>query len=69
MYLLSTAKVSTKGESVEIDGYNFKVVKDFAYLRSSINTDNDISLEIRRKVTLANIIDVLLRLENEYLLI
>ena len=36
------------GESVAIDGYNFEVVKDFVYLGYSINTDNDISLEIRR---------------------
>ena len=33
------------GVSVEIDGYNFEVVKDFVYLGSSINTD-DISLEM-----------------------
>ena len=33
---------------------NFEVVKDFIYLCSSINTDNDISLEIRRRITLAN---------------
>ena len=36
------------GVSVEIDSYNFEVVKDFVYLGSSINTDNDISLKIRR---------------------
>ena len=42
------AKNSSIGESVAIDGYNFKVVKDFVYLGYSINTDNDISLEIRR---------------------
>ena len=29
---------------VEKDGYNFEVVKDFVYLGSSINTDNNISL-------------------------
>ena len=29
-------------------------MKDFVYLGSSINTDNDISLEIRRRITLAN---------------
>ena len=33
---------------------NFEVVKDFVYLGCSINTDNDISLEIRRSITLAN---------------
>ena len=45
---------SSIGVSVEIDGYNFEVVKNFIYLGSSINTDNDISLEIRRRITLAN---------------
>ena len=51
--LLSTAKDTSIGVSVEIDGYNFEVVKDIVYLRCSINTDNDISLEIRRRITLA----------------
>ena len=40
--------------SVEIDGYNFEVVKHFVYLGSSISTDNNISLEIRRRITLPN---------------
>ena len=31
-YLLSTVKDSSIGESVEIDGYNFEVVKEFVYL-------------------------------------
>ena len=53
--LLSTAKDTSIRVSVEIDGYNCEVVKDFVYLGSSINTDNDISLEIRRRITLANI--------------
>ena len=35
---------------VGIDGYNFEVVENFVYLGSSINTDNDISLEVRRKI-------------------
>ena len=53
-YPVSAAKDSSIRESVEIHGYNFEVVKDFVYLGSSINTDNDISLEIRRRITLAN---------------
>ena len=52
--LLSTAKDTSIGVSVQIDGYNFEVVKDFVYLGSSLNTDNDISLEIRRRITLTN---------------
>ena len=39
-YLVSTAKDTSIWVSVEI-------MKDFVYLGSSINTDNDISLEIR----------------------
>ena len=39
--LSSTAKDTSIGVSVEIDGYNFGVVKNFIYLGSSINTDND----------------------------
>ena len=52
-YLLPTAKDSI-GVCVEIHGYNFEVVKDFVYLGPSINADNDNSLEIRRRSTLAN---------------
>ena len=36
-YLLSTAKDTSIEVSVEIDGYNFEVVKDFVHLGSSIN--------------------------------
>ena len=53
-YLLSTAKNSSIGESVEIDGYNFELLKNFVYLESSVNAENDISLEIRHRITLAN---------------
>ena len=53
MYLVSAPKDSSIWESVQIDGYNFEVVKDFVYLGSSINTDN-ISVEIRRRISLAN---------------
>ena len=49
--LLATAKDTSIGISVEIDCYNFVVVKNFVYLSSSTNTDN-ISLEIRRMITL-----------------
>ena len=38
--MFSTVKDTSIGISFEIDGYNFEVVKDFAYLGSSINTDN-----------------------------
>ena len=51
---LFSTKDSGIGESVEIDWYNFEVVKDFVYIGSSINTNNEIRLEIRRRITLAN---------------
>jgi len=53
-YLVSTARDSNLGESVEIDSFKFEVVKDFVYLGSSINTGNNISLEIKRRITLAS---------------
>ena len=49
-YLLSTAKNTSIDVYVEMDGYNFEDVKDFVYLGSSINTDNDISLQIKRRI-------------------
>ena len=52
--LLSTAKDTSIGVSVKIAGDNMEVVMDFVYLCSSIITDTDISLEIRRRITLAN---------------
>ncbi|XP_062134127.1 uncharacterized protein LOC133850333 [Drosophila sulfurigaster albostrigata] len=32
----------------------FEVVKEFTYLGTAINTKNDVSLEIKRRITLAN---------------
>ena len=37
--ILLTAKDTSIGVSVQIDGYNFEVVKDFVYLGSSINSE------------------------------
>ena len=53
-YFVSAANDSSIREYVEIDGYNFEIVKNFVYLGSSMNTDQNISLEIRRSITLAN---------------
>ena len=33
---------------------NVDVVKEFIYLGTAINTNNDVSLEIKRRITLAN---------------
>ena len=54
-YLLSTNKESRRlGQHVTVDNYTFEVVKDFVYLGTSINTNNNVSLEIKRRITLAN---------------
>ena len=42
------------GSQNRANSYNFDVVKEFIYLGTSINTKNDFSLEIKRRVTLAN---------------
>ncbi|XP_060665808.1 uncharacterized protein LOC132798106, partial [Drosophila nasuta] len=39
---------------VVADSYTFEVVKEFTYLGTAINTKNDVSLEIKRRITLAN---------------
>ena len=52
--LSSTANNSSIGDSIELDGYKLEVVKDFAYIGSSRNTDSEISLEITRRLSLAN---------------
>ena len=59
-YLLSTTGDTRRiGNSVTMIGndqteYKFGVVKDFIYLGTSINDQNDVSLEIKRRITLAN---------------
>ena len=39
---------------ITANSYSFDVVKEFIYLGTAINTNNDVSLEIKRRVTLAN---------------
>lgn len=34
--------------------YNFESVKDFVYLGTAVNSENNVSLEIKRRITLAN---------------
>ena len=42
------------GQNVTIDRRNFEVVKDFVYLGSAVNAENNTSAEINRRITLAN---------------
>jgi len=50
----STKDARDLGQHVAFNGYTFEVVKDFVYLGTSINTNNDVSMEIKRRITLAN---------------
>ena len=43
------------GSQITADSYTFDVVKAFVYLGTVITTDNDVSLEIKRRITLANV--------------
>ena len=54
-YLLSTSGVVPRVVSqIMANSYHFDVVMEFVYLGTAINTNNDVSLEIKRRVTLAN---------------
>ena len=39
---------------ITADNYTFDTVKEFIYLCSAVTTKNDVSLEIKRRITLAN---------------
>ncbi|XP_067644845.1 uncharacterized protein [Eurosta solidaginis] len=56
-YLLSSNKESAHtrlGNHATVGSHNFEIVKDFVYLGTSINTSNNISTEIQRRINLAN---------------
>ncbi|XP_054089770.1 LINE-1 retrotransposable element ORF2 protein isoform X1 [Zeugodacus cucurbitae] len=56
-YLLSSSKQSAHsrlGSHVTVDSHNFEVVDNFVYLGTSINNTKNVSLEIQRRITLAN---------------
>ena len=39
---------------ITTNSYNFDVVREFIYLGTAINTNSDVNLQIKRRVTLAN---------------
>ena len=39
---------------MDIDNQTFEVVNNCVYLNASVNTTNNVSLEIQRRLTLAN---------------
>ena len=54
LLLLSTSiDVRRIGSQLTADCYIFDLVKEFIYLGSTLKTKNDISLDIKRKITLA----------------
>ena len=42
------------GSRITVDNYTFDTVKEFIYLGSAVTTKNGVSLEIKRRITLAN---------------
>lgn len=56
-FMLSTRNESQHhrlGQNITMDSYSFEVVKDFVYLGSTITSGNDITAEVKRRITLAN---------------
>ena len=54
-YMLSTCRESQRhGTTISLGGYTFERVKEFVYLGSAVNSKNNVSLEIKRRITLAN---------------
>lgn len=56
-YMVSTMKESRThhpGSIVSFDSSNFEVVEEFIYLGANINPTNNINVEIRRRIMLAN---------------
>ena len=42
------------GQIFTVGDYDFEVVKDFIYLGSEVTSDNNIGVEIKRRILLAN---------------
>ena len=54
-YMLSTSRYMRRIDSqITADNYTFETVKEFIYLGSAVTTKNDVSLEIKRRITLGN---------------
>ena len=53
--MLSTSSDVRRIESqITTDNYNFDKVKEFIYLGYTVTTEDDVTLEIKRRITLAN---------------
>lgn len=53
-YMVTSTSDRQYGQNVTINGHTFKVVDNFVYLGSQLNSDNNIVDEIKRRVTLGN---------------
>ena len=55
-YMLSTSRDARLIDSqITADNYTFDTVNEFIYLGSGFTTKNDVSLEIKRRITLATV--------------
>ena len=55
MYMLETSRdVRRIYSHITSDNYTFDIVKEFIYLGSAVTTKYDVSLKIKRIITLAN---------------
>lgn len=54
-YMQSSANpTSNQSSTIKIGGFDFEAVQNFTYLGSSVNTTNDMTEEIKRRIMLAN---------------
>ena len=54
-YMLPAGRGARRlGSHVSTGEYNFEVVKEFTYLGTAVNSNNDVSMEIKRRITIAN---------------
>lgn len=60
MFLISNkySLLSRLGPHVTVDNHNFEVVYHFVSLGTSINTYNNVSIEIPRRITLASTLEL-----------
>ena len=50
----TSGDVPRMGSQITANSCNYDVVKEYIYLGFAINTNNDVSQEIKRRVTLTN---------------
>ena len=54
-YMMPTSRDKRRiGSQITVNNYVFNIVKEFVYLSSAVTTKNDVSLQIKRRIPLAN---------------